>query len=701
LDGSDISSNAYDFANRLIKSRRDHTAVVSGGSKSYTTREEYVYDHASRLRFTRHKINSANWVVTSAPVYDEMGRLLDKRLHASNYDGVSAVTTASTFNYLQSLDYTYNIRNWLSGINDPTTCTLQSGDQLQDVFRMQLNYETSVNGSTAQYNGNISSMQWNTHLNGTCSQRQLYMFSYDAGNRLTAAAHRNWNGTAWTDPNQYNESGITYDLNGNLKTYTRRGLTAPSTFGDIDILSYTYGDAQRPDRLTKITDTGDANKGFKHNPPATGNHYAYDGVGNMTTDNHKKITIAYNYLNLPSVITYTDGTNRKIEWTYDANGTKLTKVTSTSGVVNTTKNYVSGIEYAGVNLDAIYFSEGRLTPNGASFYYEYTVKDHLGNARISFRANGTAISILQENHYYPFGLEMEGSWQAQVGTENAYQYNSKELNEDFGLNWYDYGARWYDAAVGRWWSVDPLGEKYKKWSSYNYTADNPLIFTDPSGMEIVFAFKGNKKEREEDRKMLESLFNEGLEGAATVSISKKTGKVSLSGFDSSKGNESSKAFYEVVSKVNTPGFTVNIKVENGSDEFAVGVTKDENGNVLESGSIDIADISAYNKVKNRSGAPAAVKSAGKLAHELEENYQVQAKGEQDWNAAHQKAVNSEDSVNGSTRGSDSELSINNQLGIMTYSTNYQVGSTPVVVRVTKVFNDSGYKGTTIEQQKRK
>jgi hypothetical protein len=47
-----------------------------------------------------------------------------------------------------------------------------------------------------QYNGNISAMQWNTHLSGTCSQRQLYIFSYGAGNRLTAAAHRDWNGTS-------------------------------------------------------------------------------------------------------------------------------------------------------------------------------------------------------------------------------------------------------------------------------------------------------------------------------------------------------------------------------------------------------------------------------------------------------------------------------------------------------------------------
>ena len=43
--------------------------------------------------------------------------------------------------------------------------------------------------------------------------------------------------------------------------------------------------------------------------------------------------------------------------------------------------------------------------------------------------------ILQENHYYPFGMGMGGEWTPQVGAENQYQFNGKELNEDFGLDW--------------------------------------------------------------------------------------------------------------------------------------------------------------------------------------------------------------------------------------------------------------------------
>jgi RHS repeat-associated protein len=108
---------------------------------------------------------------------------------------------------------------------------------------------------------------------------------------------------------------------------------------------------------------------------------------------------------------------------------------------------------------------------------------------------------------YPFGMEMEGTWAAQVGTENAYQYNGKELNDDLGLNLSDYGARWYDAALGRWWSADPLAEKYMPYSPYNYLLNNPMIFIDPNGMQSEAYGRGlsglAKEEREKSIRELE------------------------------------------------------------------------------------------------------------------------------------------------------------------------------------------------------
>jgi RHS repeat-associated protein len=412
-------------------------------------------------------------------VYDELNRLADKRLHASNYDGITPVALGASFNYLQSLDYTYNIRGWLTGINDAASCALQGGDQLADLFNMGLDYESTANGATAQFNGNIAAMQWRSNVNGSCLTRQQYRFTYDYANRLLTANHFTHNGTAWVNTNNYSESNITYDFNGNIKTYTRRGLTAPATFGIIDQLTYTYGDAARPDRLTNVSDAGSAAKGFKFTSGAAA--YTYDLNGNLTQDNHKSLSFQYNYLNLPNYITNPGGS--EITITYTADGEKLSKTSPTE-----TRNYVSGIEYLGNALDAIYHREGRCTPNGSSaFYYEYTIKDHLGNARINFRANGAAVTFLQELHYYPFGMLMEGIGTAQV-TNNGYKYNGKELNEDLGLNLSDYGARWYDASLGRWWSVDPLGDSMVSWSPYNYAFDSPLTFIDPDGQFPIETF---------------------------------------------------------------------------------------------------------------------------------------------------------------------------------------------------------------------
>ena len=71
------------------------------------------------------------------------------------------------------------------------------------------------------------------------------------------------------------------------KNYTRRGLTAaPSTYGVIDQLTYSYGDAARPDLLTDVQDAGSTTKGFK-DATSPGTNYTYDLNGNLTLNKNK------------------------------------------------------------------------------------------------------------------------------------------------------------------------------------------------------------------------------------------------------------------------------------------------------------------------------------------------------------------------------------------------------------------------------
>lgn len=96
--------------------------------------------------------------------------------------------------------------------------------------------------------------------------------------------------------------------------------------------------------------------------------------------------------------------------------------------------------------------------------------------------------VLEENHYYPFGLTISESINNASLPMQPYKYNGKELEKSFGLEIYEYGARQYDPQIGRWKGVDPLADKYVDLSPFVYTANNPVRYVDYDGRHYGLYF---------------------------------------------------------------------------------------------------------------------------------------------------------------------------------------------------------------------
>ena len=511
LGGYTRTESQLDFTGVPLKSVTKHKRLDTDTEKVIT--ENFEYDPQNRLLVHKHQVDSNPEEILAQNTYNELSQLKIKKV------GGTVPTSA-----LQTIDYQYNIRGWMTQINNPA-------DLGADLFGYKINYNQVEGLETPnsdfldlkvkpRYNGNIAEVSWKT-LTQENEPLKRYGYSYDSLNRLSAGFYQKaGNETA----KEYFEK-LDYDLNGNIKRLQRsEGLLSGSTTAiAIDNLRYDY----TGNKLTKITDEQQNPSGYPY--LVTPNAIGYDndnveGNGNMISNLDKGISsIQYNYLNLPKQIIQ-NSTVTNI--TYRADGVKVKKL---FGDLET--DYLDGFQYkstkpsesgtgggwviddpnevAVMKLKIIPTAEGYYDSSNNQYVYNFT--DHLGNIRLSYTdTNKDGIiqprqyhvqqcegawnppfelpicidywkpgEIVEVNNYYPFGLLHNYT----MTTQNAYQYkyNGKELQE---TGMYDYGARMYMPDIGRWGVQDPLSELYYSYSPYSYTINNPIRFIDPNGMWI-------------------------------------------------------------------------------------------------------------------------------------------------------------------------------------------------------------------------
>ena len=436
LEGYDTTNTVYTFTGKPNTVTHTHTA---SGKTTRTEVYTYTYDHADGISKVRHSLGGTSITLYDA-TYDNFGRLLTKQYHGTSTN---------------KLTYAYNLRSWLTGISG--TC-----------FTQNLYYNTGV--GTAKYNGSISSMTWKS---GNESTVRGYKFTYDGLDRVLNATYGE-TASISTNANRFSENVTGYDKNGNIKSLQRYGQTGASAYGLIDNLTFTLNGNQ----LSRVDDAVMASAygggfEFKDGVKQVG-EYTYDANGNLTKDLNKGITdIQYNCLNLPSAVTFSDGST--ITYVYAADGTKLRTVHKIGGATTTT-DYCGNVVYENGAQKLLITEEGYITLSDNKYYYY--LKDHQGNNRVVINQSG---AVEETNHYYLFG----GVFASSTSTQ-PYKYNSKEYDTKKGLNWYDYGARHYDAVLGRFMTVDPLAEKYYSESLYTYCYSNPINCIDPNGKDGIY-----------------------------------------------------------------------------------------------------------------------------------------------------------------------------------------------------------------------
>jgi RHS repeat-associated protein len=456
----DIKTIVPDFTGKSLIVKTQKTISTTSFYTTLTT----GYDNNNRLTTVDESINGATAVRVAQYIYNELGQLVNKKLHSTD-----------DVNFLQDVDFRYNIRNALTSINNSTLSvdnTNYTNADANDLFGEEILYEKSdaLIVNSPKYNGNISAVKWEAQ--STTNSQRSYVYAYDQLNRLTAAKYQDrlYQSTgAWGNADANDENVTKYDLSGNIESLQRY-----SGGTEIDNLSYSYTGNQ----LTNVADAG-TTAGFNG---ANTSAYTFATNGNLTADPKKGVTISYNVLNKTDKIIFT-ATGNYIRYSYDADGIMVRKETYVSSTASTTTyDYIDGVVAQNLVLSYFATSEGRVRYSGTAYTFEYFIRDHLGNVRVSFDGTGTSAVVRQENSFYPFGMTLPGNNVPTLPNKNLFNGGSEWQNDFSNLpDLYQTYNRNYDPEVGRFISVDPMADARESISTYHFAGNNPIGFSDPTG----------------------------------------------------------------------------------------------------------------------------------------------------------------------------------------------------------------------------
>jgi RHS repeat-associated protein len=452
--GSNIYSLAiYDDHGRLIQTQRMNFA---GGLDILTSQYSFSGLQLNNLVSQTDPNSSQSYLVGTANSYDPMGRLLTiaktvngtvagttvsrpvTTIVTNQYNELGQLQQATLGSQLETQQFTYNIRGWQLGMNAAYAETPGTGS---NYFGYAIGYDytgiaagsTSLgNFATPAFNGNTAGVVWKTKGD---NQIRKYDYSYyNATNWLSGANFNQFDGTQFDKSAgiDFSVSNMTYDANGNIGSMYQNGWLIGGS-QQIDQLAYHYLDGNTSNlntntsnRIQYVADNSAYNSSnpsstlgdfhYSGTKPSTSVDYGFDHNVNVTSDANRLITsIAYNYLNLPQLITFAN--NNTIRYLYDAVGHKLQKTTTEYNAsvtyngtaypttITTTTSYMDGSVYKSLaytnaalaslqytdNLQFISSEKGRIrslynnaaTPSiSTGFAFDYFLRDQLKNVRM-------------------------------------------------------------------------------------------------------------------------------------------------------------------------------------------------------------------------------------------------------------------------------------------------------------------------------